>query len=88
MNQLRKIFDRVDVVMRRRGDQPDARDRKPQPGDVFGHLVPGKLPSLARLGALRHLDLQLVGVDEVLRRDAEPRRRYLLDLRAQRVALA
>ena len=88
MNQLRQIFDRVDVVMRRRGDQSDARDREPQPGDVFGHLVPGKLPSLARLGALRHLDLQLVGVDKVLRSDAEPRRRYLLDLRAQRVALA
>ncbi len=50
--------------------------------------MPGQLASLAGLCPLRHLDLQLVGVDEILRRHAETRRGHLLDLRAQRIAFA
>ena len=49
-------------------------------------LPPGQLAAFAGLGALRHLDLELVGGDEVLGRHAEAARRDLLDLRAQRVA--
>ena len=48
----------------------------------------GQLAALARLGALRHLDLQLVGVRKVLRRDAEAAARDLLDRRAAAVAEA
>ena len=50
-------------------------------------MWPGKLAALAGLGALRHLDLEVVGVDEVLARHAEARRRDLLDRAAPRVAV-
>src|SRR6185369_9728569 len=58
-----------------------------QEADVLGHLAAGQLAPLARLGALRHLDLDLVGRRQVFRRDAEAAGRDLLDPRAQRVAL-
>ena len=50
-------------------------------------LVAGQLPALAGLGALRHLDLQLVGVDQVLAGHAEAARGHLLDRAAPRVAV-
>ena len=68
VDQLLEVLDRVDVVVRRRRDQADARRRVAQPGDVVVDLVAGQLAALAGLRALRHLDLQLVGVDEVVRR--------------------
>jgi hypothetical protein len=86
VDQLRQVFDRIDVVVRRRRNQADARHREAQAGDVFGHLVARQLAAFARLGALRHLDLDLVGRIQVLGGDAEAARRHLLDLRAQRVA--
>ena len=61
VDQLRQILDRIDVVMRRWRDESDARHRIAQPRDVFGNLVAGKLAAFAGLGALRHLDLNLVG---------------------------
>src|SRR6185503_10640245 len=79
VDQLLEVLDRVDVVVRRRRDQADARRRVAQPGDVVVDLVAGQLAALAGLGALRHLDLQAVGVDEVVRRDAEAARGDLLD---------
>ena len=81
VNQLRQILDRVDVVVRRRRDQPDAGRRVADLRDPRIDLVAGQLPAFARLGALRHLDLQVVGVDQVLARDAEARRGHLLDRR-------
>ena len=86
VDELREVLDRVDVVMRRRRDEADAGDGVPEFGDVFGHLVAGKLAAFARLGALGHLDLDLVRAREVLGRHAEARRGHLLDLRAQAVA--
>ena len=87
VDQLRQILDRVDVVVRRRRDQADAGRRVADLGDPRIDLVAGQLAAFARLGALRHLDLQIVGVDEVLAGDAEPRRRHLLDRAAPRVAV-
>src|SRR5439155_16093584 len=55
--------------------------RVPQAGDLVRHLVPRKLAALARLRALRHLDLQLFGERRVLGRDAEAAGRDLLDPR-------
>ena len=46
-----------------------------------------ELAALTRLGALRHLDLQVVRVDEVLARHAEPRGRHLLHRAAPQVAV-
>ena len=42
-------------------------------------LCAGKLPTFAGLGALGHLDLQLVCVDEIFGGDAEPAAGDLLD---------
>ena len=86
-DQLREIFDRVDVVMRRRRDQADAGRRVAHLRDPRIDLVAGQLPALAGLGALRHLDLQVVGVDQVFAGDAEAARRHLLDRAAPRVAV-
>ena len=79
VDQLRQIFDRVDVVVRRRRDQAHAGDRVPHASDVLIHLVAGQLAALAGLCALRHLDLQLVGVHQVVGGDAEAARGHLLD---------
>ena len=75
VDELGEIFDGVDVVVRRRRDQADAGDGVAHARDDLVHLVAGKLAALAGLGALRHLDLQLVGVDQVVGGDAEARRR-------------
>ena len=83
-DQLRQILDRIDVVMRRRRDQADARRRMAHLGDDRVDLVAGQLAALAGLGALRHLDLHHVGIDEIFRRDAEAARGDLLDRRALR----
>uniref|UniRef100_A0A6J5ZUT4 Unannotated protein n=1 Tax=freshwater metagenome TaxID=449393 RepID=A0A6J5ZUT4_9ZZZZ len=62
VDQLLEVLDRVDVVMRRRRDQPNARSRVANPADVLVDLVAGQLAALAGLCALGHLDLDLVGV--------------------------
>ena len=82
VDQLLEVLDRVDVVVRRRRDQPDARGRAADPRDVVVDLVARQLAALARLGALGHLDLDLVGVDQVVDRHPEAARRDLLDRRA------
>ena len=59
----------------------------PHPGDGGVDLVAGQLAAFAGLGALRHLDLHHVGVDEIFRRDAEAARGDLLDRRAHGIAV-
>src|SRR5690606_26769588 len=86
VDELREILDRVDVVVRRRADQPDARRRVADPRDRLVDLAARQLAALAGLRALRHLDLQLVGVREIPDCDAEAPGRDLLDRRAARVA--
>ena len=82
VDQLRQVLDRVDVVVRRRRDEPDAGRRVPGATDPRVHLVAGQLTALAGLGALGELDLDVVGVGQVLAGHAEPARRDLLDRRA------
>ncbi len=79
VDQLREVLDRVDVVVRRRADQAHAGRRVPGLGHPRVDLVAGQLAALAGLGALRHLDLDVVGVGEVLRGHAEAAGRDLLD---------
>ena len=59
VNQLRKIFDRVNIMMRRWRNQTNTRHREAQFGDVLRDLVARQLTTFAGLGALRHLDLNL-----------------------------
>ncbi len=48
-------------------------------GDPRPHLLPGQLAALTGLCALGHLDLDVVGVGQVVGRDPEAPRRHLLD---------
>src|ERR1700747_2084544 len=68
-------------------DESYAGDRMPQTRDDVVHFMSGKLPALARLGTLRHFDLEFVGVYEVIRGDAETSRRHLLDCAAAEIAV-
>ena len=87
VDELLEVLDRVDVVVRRRRDEAHAGGRVAHAADVLVDLVAGQLAALAGLGALGHLDLQLVGVDEVVDRHAEAAAGDLLDRRAARVAV-
>ena len=67
-DELGEVLDRVDVVVRRRADVALAGLAAAERGDVGRRLAPGQLAALAGLGALRDLDLELVGPGEVRRR--------------------
>lgn len=84
MDQLGQVLDGVDVVVRRRRDQAHAGRRVTRLGDPRVDLVAGQLAALAGLGALGHLDLDVVGVDEVLARHTEAAGGDLLDRGAPR----
>ena len=87
VDQLREIFDRIDVVMRRRRDQADALRGMAHLGDDRIDLVARQLSAFAGLCALRHLDLHHVGIDEIFRRDAKAAGCHLLDRRAHGIAI-
>ena len=82
VDELLEIFDRVDVVMRGWADEPNSGRAVTGLGDPRIHLVAGQLTTLARLGTLRHLDLQIIGVHEVLAGDTEATAGNLLDAAA------
>ena len=79
VNQLGEILDRVDVVVRWRRDQTHARRRITDPGDLTVDLVARQLAPLAGLRPLRHLDLDFLGIDEVLAGHTKPAAGHLLD---------
>ena len=78
-DQLGKVFDRVDVMVRRRRDQRHAWGGVTDTGDEIVDLVSGKLAALARFCALGDLDLKFLCVREVFRRNAETSGSDLLD---------
>ena len=86
MDQLRQIFDRINIVMRRRRNQADTRHRETQLGDVIGDFMSRQLTTFARLGALRHLDLNLFSRSQVFGGNTKTTGRNLFDFRAQRIA--
>ena len=71
IDQLRQIFDRVDVMVRGRRDQSHAGRGMAHAGNGLIDLVTGQLSAFAGLRTLRDFDLQLVGVDQVFGGDAE-----------------
>ena len=79
MDKLGQIFNGINVVVRRGRNQAHTGDGETQLGDIFRHLAAGQLPTLTGLRALRHFDLNLIGVAQIFRRDAETSRGYLLD---------
>ena len=78
VDQLRQVFNAVDVVVRRRRDQRHAGHGMPQPRDVCSHFLRRQLPAFAGFGALRHLDLDLVGVHQIFGGNAKAPGSHLL----------
>jgi len=58
-------------MVRRRRNEADTRRGEPSLGDFWKNLPSRQLAAFARLRALRHLDLKLLRVDEVMARHAE-----------------
>ena len=85
VDELSEIFNGINIVMRRRRDQSDPCDGVPQSRNDFVDFVAGKLAALPRLGALRHLDLQLVRVHQIICGYAETRRSHLLNRAAPQI---
>ena len=79
VDQLRQVLNGIDVVMRRRRDEPHAGGGLPHARDLFEDLVARQLSAFPGLRALGHLDLQVRGVDQVIARHAEAARGHLLD---------
>src|SRR5450432_4631724 len=73
--------------MRRRGYQSYARRRVARLGDDRVYLVARQFAAFARLRALRHLDLKLIGVDQIVRGHAEAAGCDLLDGAAPKIAV-
>src|SRR5207247_10209232 len=63
INQLLQVFNAVNIMMRWRRYQGHTGHRTAQFGNVRANLEPGKLSSLTRLRALRHLDFDFLRVN-------------------------
>ncbi len=87
VDQFRQILDGVDVVVRGRRNQPHAGCRVAYFGDPRVDLAARQLPAFAGLGALGHLDLEFLGIDQVLAGDTESARGHLFDGAGKRVAV-
>ena len=79
VDQLGQVFNGIDVMVRGRGNQSDPRRGVAHLGNPGIDLLPGQLAAFAGLGALGHLDLEFLGVDQVEAGDAEPAGGDLLD---------
>src|SRR5260370_15893850 len=60
VNQLREVFDAVNIVMRRRRNQRRAWSGVPDPRHVIADFLRGQLAPLTRFGALRPLRFQFL----------------------------
>src|SRR5438270_6465175 len=87
IDQLREIFDGIDIVMRRRRDEAHAWNGMADAGNNAVDLVSWKLAALAWFGALRHFNLQLVGVHEIVCGYTETGRGYLLHGAAAKITV-
>src|SRR5262249_38968388 len=87
VDELLDVFDGVDVVVRRRTDEPDTGRRMARARDPRVDLVARQLTTLAPLCALRHLDLEVSRVDEGLGGPDEATGGPLLDRRSPEVAV-
>ena len=79
IDQLRQVLDRIDIVVGRRRDERHPRGRIAGLGDPGVHFFPRKVAALARLGPLRHLDLDLLRAAQVGAGHAEAPGGHLLD---------
>ena len=87
VDELGKILDGVDVMMRRWRDEADTRRGAAHLGDPRIHLRARKLAAFTGLGTLGHLDLDFACLGEVEAGDTETTGCHLLDGTVLRVTL-
>ena len=78
-DQLCQVLDGVNIVVRRRRNQADAGRGLTDLGNPGVDLLAGQVATLAGLGALGHLDLNLEGAAQVAARHAKACACHLLD---------
>src|SRR5215470_130787 len=71
MDELREVFDAVNVVMRRRRNQRRAGRGMANARHVWSDFSRGELAAFARLGTLGHLDFKFLRVHKVVRSNTE-----------------
>ena len=87
VDELLQVLDRVNIVVGRGRNETDAGGGVTGARDRGGHLVSRQLTTLARFGSLGHLNLELVGICEVVGGHTEATGGNLLDRRAHGVAV-
>ena len=87
VDQLCQVLDRIDVMVRWRGNQSHARSRVTDLGNDMIHLMTRQLASFTGFCALGDLDLDIVGVDQVFGGYAETPGSDLLDCRTHGVSI-
>src|SRR5262245_61455672 len=87
MDQLRQIFDGIDVVVRRRRNQTDAWSRVTHLGDPWIDFSARQLATFSRLCTLGHLDLQFPRLRQVITGHAKSPRSNLFDGAIARIAI-
>src|SRR5690606_25182388 len=71
------VLDRIDIVVRRRRNECDSRDRVAEPGDEGRDFIRWNLATLPRLRPLGDLDLDLRRRRQIRRGDTETSRSHL-----------
>ena len=79
VDQLREVFNRVDIVVRRGRNQRHAGGGVPGFGDPGIDLCAGQMPAFPGFGPLRHFNLNFLRTAKILAGDAEPGGGDLLD---------
>ena len=87
MNQLGQILDRINIMMRRRRNQANAGRRTTALRNPRINLAARELTALARLRALRNLNLNLVSVHQIVARYTKAAAGNLLNRAALAVAV-
>src|SRR5690625_7984767 len=82
VDELREVLNGVDVMVRRWGNQPDARSGNTHFGNPRIDLIGRQLAALTGLGALGHLDLNIGAVIKVVAGHTKAPGGHLLDSRA------
>ena len=87
VDQLREVFNGINVMMRRRRDEFNAGRGIAHLGDFLKHLVTRQLAAFARLRALCHFYLDFIGIHQVLIGHTEAPGCHLLDGATAQVAV-
>ena len=86
-DELSQILDTIDIVMRWRRNQADARDRVTGLGDDLVDLEARQLTTLTRFSTLCHLDLDFLCIYQIFCCHTETTRSHLLGLAGEADAI-